>query len=633
MERTLFIILVILILGLLLISFLLLKNLRKSKELNKRLSDFNQLRKTFIDADRSLIQLKDEDLKYIFVNKAFEELYHKDASEIIGKDDFELIDVEYAYNGKRTDLAALEQMDVVVDQIIWGEKIFSTTKFPVKLPNDQYGVGAYIEDVTEEYNNKNRLLKILDELKQNQNELQLVLDSVAEGIYGVDKNGICTFSNKSSLEILGYSSEEQLLGKNIHWTIHHSREDGTPISLEECKILSTFETGRGVHVEDEVFWRADGTSFDVEYFSYPEYTNGEISRVLVTFLDITDRKEAERNILYNSYHDSLTGLYNRRFLEDELDRIDMDDHLPISVIVGDVNGLKQTNDIFGHTSGDMLIQQAAEIIKKHSRASDISIRTGGDEFLIILPNTSLEEAAEVAERIREQFSKVRIQGFHGSISLGISSKIAKGENIIHTIDKADSNMYAQKSMDRLKFNKRAVAAIMKRLHEICPWEKEHSKKVRQLCLKIGSAMNLSSSELRRLMNAAYYHDIGKVILEPELLNKSGILTKQEMQLMRRHPVVGYRILNLSDKTLDIAKYVLSHHERWDGNGYPNQLKEKAIPKISRILTLADAYESMISGSNDRKALSKEEAIQEVQMNAGTQFDPAIVDVLIAIING
>jgi len=625
-----FTVLTLLILSLVVLSGILFWQLNRTKRLNKELKHHNLLRTTFVNASHSLIQLKDENLNYIFVNKAFEEFYQKKEEEIIGKDDFQLIDYDFACHGKSTDLSAIKKKSVIVNELKWGDKILKVTKFPVKLPNNQYGVGGFIDDITVEYNNRNDLLEALAQLNQSQNKLRMVLDSVAEGIFGIDQNGICTFCNDSCLKLLGYNHQEELIGKNIHKMIHHSRKAGTPYKEEECKILSVFHSGVGVHADDEVFWRKDGSSFEVEYYSDPEYQDGELIGVVVTFFDITKRKEEERNIIYNSYHDSLTGLFNRRFLEKKMKQLVMEDNLPISVIMGDVNGLKHMNDIFGHAAGDDLIKHAADIIKKNCRLEDIAFRLGGDEFLMILPRTSLEDAEKISSKIREELSKIKIQSFHGSISLGASTMTSKDEDIIHTIDIADSKMYQQKTVDMTKFNENAVDDILKKLYEVSPSEKEHSDHVIEICEKIGKAMNLSSSESRRLLTAARYHDIGKIIIEPKLLNKKTKLTYQEIQLIRRHPVVGYRILNLSIKTLDIAKYVLSHHESWDGNGYPNHLKGNEIPKISRILLLADVYDRMLHGSYDREPISKEEAMKEIQAQSGKKFDPEIVDIFMEL---
>ena len=476
--------------------------------------------------------------------------------------------------------------------------------------------------------------KLLYNFEQNNDKMQLVLDSVAEGIFGIDRNGICTFCNKSGLKLLGYSNAEQLLGKNMHKLIHHSHRDSSTLAPEECKIMNTFKTGEGVHVDDEVFWRADGTCFDVEYFSYPEYQDGKITGLVVTFLDITKRKEAERKMLYNSYHDALTGLYNRKYLIDNIEKIDTESNLPLSVIMGDVNGLKQTNDIFGHAVGDKLIKESANAVQDNCPSNGIPIRSGGDEFLVILPKTTIEEAKDIMLRMQDQMSKVTIQGaIRGSISFGISTKVSKEENIFITIENADANMYSQKALIHRELNDKAIDIIMKRLHELHPGEREHYIIVRDLCKKLGKIMNLSDSEMRRLADSAYYHDIGKISIDPKILNKKDSYSDHEIQLIRRHPIVGFRILNMSDKTLDIAKYVLSHHERWDGKGYPSRLTGKEIPKISRILAIVNNYEKIIRGIDPNKAETKEEAIKEIRKYAGGKFDPEIVEIFTEMMKG
>lgn len=424
------------------------KKYEKFKEYKFKLDRFLELRKTFIDADNSLIYLKDENLKYVFINKALKKFCNKDENEIIGHKVFELYDEEFTKMSYETDLEVLEKNENITTEVAWNNRILHQNKFPVKLSNGKNGVGAYIRDITEESNNKKELLKANKTLKQNEENLQLLLNSTAEAIYGMDLNGNCTFCNRSCLKILGYENQDDLLGKNMHNQIHHSYRDGKTMQLSECRILVALNKGEGAQVDDEVFWRADGTSFDVEYFSYPQYRDGEIIGAVVTFMDVTSRKKAESDIKYLSYHDALTGLYNRRFFEEELIRLDVERNLPISIIMGDVNGLKLTNDVFGHAAGDLLLQKAANTIKSVCRADDIITRWGGDEYIVILPKTSNEDAETIAKRIKDQFSKEKIKDVNCSIAVGSATKYSADENIQKIIENAEERMYSQKFLER-----------------------------------------------------------------------------------------------------------------------------------------------------------------------------------------
>lgn len=468
-------------------------------------------------------------------------------------------------------------------------------------------------------------------LKENKDQLRLILDSTAEAIYGIDKNGICTFCNASCLDMLGYKHQDELIGNNIHLQIHHSRKDGTSISVDECKILQSFIAGRGAHVDDEVFWRADGTSFDVEYYSYPQHKDGEIIGSVVTFMDITDSKKAEEQINYLSSHDSLTGLYNRVYFDNELKRIDTQESLPISVIFGDVNGLKLTNDIFGHAAGDELLKKSAEILEKACREGGIVARVGGDEFVILLPNTEANEVEEIIHRVKKEFFKEKSPTIKGSISMGYDTKTKINQDIERTMKNAEDNMYKEKAVDRKSINSDVVTTIIETLHTKSHREKQHSIKVSELCHNIGLGMGLPRTELKKLKEAGFLHDIGKITLSEEILNRSDLLTEEEKKKTQQHSIVGYRILNLFDDTLDLAEGVLNHHETWDGLGYPKELKGEEIPVLARVISIAEVYDAMTNNLN-KSAISKEDALQEIRKLSGTKFDPDIVDVFIKLMS-
>lgn len=466
-----------------------------------------------------------------------------------------------------------------------------------------------------------------DSLRQSRNDLRLILDSTAEGIYGIDTNGACTFINNSGLKLLGYERHQDLLGKKIHEIIHHSTRGGSPISIDKCNIYDAFMKGKCAHEDDEVFFRADGTSFDVEYHSYPQYKDGKVVGAVVTFVDNTEHKINEEKIRYLSFHDPLTGLYNRSHFNENLKKLDSKENLPISVIFGDVNSLKLTNDIFGHSAGDALIVKIAEILKKVCRKEDIIARIGGDEFIILLPRTHAIDAEKIMKRINLRLSEVQVATIKCSISMGCDTKLTEDQDISIVMQNAENNMYQEKALVRRSTNSDIVNTIISTLHNRCPREKQHSENVSELCQSIGRAMKLSETKVKKLGEAGYLHDIGKIILDEDLLNKEGELTENEMKQMQQHSIIGYRILNLFDDTLDLAEGVYSHHENWNGTGYPKGLKGKEISETGRIIAVAEAYDTMTNRFT-KNPLSKEEALQKMKELAGVTLDPEITAIFI-----
>ena len=437
--------------------------------------------------------------------------------------------------------------------------------------------------------------------------------------------------NASGLKMLGYARESDLIGRNMHDAIHHSRPDGTPVSSQECRIFRAFASGEGIHVDGEVFRRADGTCFYVEYFSYPQFRDGEIVGAVVTFLDDTDRRENEERIGYLSLHDVLTGLSNRMFFESELRRIDVPENLPVSIVFGDVNGLKLTNDIFGHAAGDELLRKAAGILRRVCRESDVISRVGGDEFAILLAKTEPEEAARIVERIGREFAKETIVAIRASVSVGFDTKTEARQSIEETLRNAEDAMYRTKTLDRKAVASGMIDTIVETFHSENPWEKRHALLVSGLCREIGTAMGMPETEIRKLRETGLLHDIGKIALTGGTAHVRTPRTKEEIEAFQQHPVVGFRILNLFDDTLDLAEGVLNHHENWDGSGYPRGISGVEIPLASRIVRIAESFVSMTEEDGGH-VLAPQEALDRIRKGAGTIFDPEIVEVFVRLVS-
>ncbi|WP_010238238.1 bifunctional diguanylate cyclase/phosphohydrolase [Clostridium arbusti] len=337
---------------------------------------------------------------------------------------------------------------------------------------------------------------------------------------------------------------------------------------------------------------------------------------------------SEQKLKYLSYHDQLTVLYNRRFFQEELKRLDVERSFPLTIVMGDVNGLKLINDSFGHAMGDELLKKVAEIIIKGCRCDDITARLGGDEFVILLPKTGSYEAEQIIKRIKAMASTQKVNSVNISISFGYETKKNKEEKIEEIFKKAEDHMYKKKLFESPSMRGKTINAIISTLHEKNKREEHHSLRTSELCKSMGEALGLDEGEIEELKNVGLLHDIGKIAIEENILNKQEKLTDDEWKEIKRHPEIGYRILSTVNDMLEIAEYVLSHHERWDGMGYPKGLKGEEIPLQSRIISIADSYDAMTSERSYRSSLTEDVAIQELKINAGVQFEPELVRVFI-----
>ena len=344
--------------------------------------------------------------------------------------------------------------------------------------------------------------------------------------------------------------------------------------------------------------------------------------------DVTVRKRTENKLVYLSYHDQLTGLYNRRFFEEEFRRLDTKRNLPLSVIMGDINGLKFINDSFGHSTGDAYLKKAAEIIKKSCRADDIIARLGGDEFVILLPKADATDATKIINRILLKASTQTVSNFALSISFGYDTKTTDDQSILEIMANAESYMYRHKVYERTSIRSKTIDIIMDALFLKSNRESQHSERVSMISELIASNMDFEKDDVNQIKIAGLIHDIGKIGIDEKILNKVGRLSNEEWEEIRKHPEAGWRILSSSKEFSELARFILHHHEKFDGSGYPNGLKGEEIPIEARIITIADAYDAITSERSYRKGASKEEAIEEIQRCSGTHFDPKIVDVLI-----
>ncbi|MFW2487217.1 HD domain-containing phosphohydrolase [Clostridium chromiireducens] len=453
-----------------------------------------------------------------------------------------------------------------------------------------------------------------DELKIKEigEKSKAIIEAIPDVLFTFDVNGVFIDTEAKDEDIL-MMPKEKFMGKTISEVMP---KEIAELAYENLNLV--FKTGE-LH------------SFEYKLLdSYCEIRmvkSGE-NHVLAVLRDITIRKKLEERLEYLSYNDQLTGLYNRRFYDEELKRLDVKENYPLTIVLGDVNGLKLINDSFGHVIGDELIKKSAQIIKNGCRSQDVVIRLGGDEFVILMPKTDTYEAEKIIKNINNLAKKEEIQNLDISISFGYETKCHEEEIIQEIFIKAEDYMYKRKLFESSNMRGKTIDTIINTLNEKNKREEQHSVRVSELCELMGKNIGLPERKIQELENAGLLHDIGKIAIEESILNKPGMLSEDEYNEIKRHPEIGYRILSTVNEMSEIAKYVLSHHEMWNGKGYPKGIKGLDIPIESRIIAIVDAFDAMTSERSYRKALSEEFAIAELRRNSGIQFDPELVNVFI-----
>ncbi|MCH7953875.1 MAG: diguanylate cyclase [Chloroflexi bacterium] len=349
--------------------------------------------------------------------------------------------------------------------------------------------------------------------------------------------------------------------------------------------------------------------------------------------------------------DELTELQNRRFfyerLHEELQTAERSKK-PLSILMLDVDDLKLINDEFGHQVGDQVLRSLGRVLNSEVGEKNVTARIGGDEFAVILPGADRKEADKIAWRIWDQLAKTPVkETASASIFLGVSVGIGGypwgGETLEEIIHWADAKLYANK-LERKGFKHtnrngkdeaRLVAAVVDVLSSALDIRDKmthrHARRVARMSAFVAREMKLADDQVLQIEYAAALHDIGKIGVADGILFKPEPLEVDEWQEMRRHSELGYKILNRVDFLKDAAEIVYSHHERFDGSGYPRGLAGKEIALGARVFSVVDAYDAMTSRRPYREAMSQEDALEEIMRHSGTQFDPVTVQAFMRMV--
>jgi len=357
--------------------------------------------------------------------------------------------------------------------------------------------------------------------------------------------------------------------------------------------------------------------------------------ICIILKDITANKEAEEQIRYQAYHDGVTGLYNRMFFEQEIQRLEQEGLSRISIISVDLDGLKIVNDTFGHVTGDLLLKDAAKILQSIVVNNESLARIGGDEFALILSGVDNKAALKIGDQIIRAIEEYNSQKplITLSMSLGVATFNRRTDkNLYDVYKRADDNMYQYKMGQASSTKSVVIEMLLAALAKKDFAAEGHVERLISLAGEMAGKLNLAAAETRRLILLAKMHDLGKIGIPDDILFKPGKLSEAEFKIMKEHSKIGYSIANRIHELSQIASLIMHHHEHWDGRGYPDGLSGLKIPLECRILAILDAYDAMTCGRPYSRGMQKEEAVQELQRCAGTQFDPSFVKVFIELIH-
>lgn len=556
---------------------------------------------------------KPVDYRFLSVNDSFEKLTGLQRKEIVGRTVLEVLPNTEHY------------WIQVYGSVALTGKPYRYTNYSSDL-NRYYDVYAYspkprhfavlFSDITE-------FRTMEHDLYLEKEMLRTTVMSVADGIISADAAGKVVLMNEKAEILTGYRSEAaegMALDQIMYLVDSISRERWLNLA---APVYAKQET---VHFDSQkILMSHSGSEIPVEGSISPILNEaGSTVGAVVIFRDNTERKKKQDEILFLSYHDQLTGLYNRRFFEEELKRLDTERNLPMTLVIFDVNGLKLINDAFGHQTADQVLQTVAWALRRECRSDDIIARIGGDEFVLLLPQTEWDVAEAISNRIQQSIKCERVQSIQLSVSFGWETKRQPEMTMSEVFKNAENNMYVHKLVESASTRHGIVDVILKTLNEKNDSENQHAQRVSGLSAKLAEGMNLERHQVDEIRLLGLIHDIGKIAVREETLAKETPLTLPEWTEIKRHSEIGYKILSASQEYMQIAEHVLHQHERWDGTGYPKGLRGSEISIQSRILAVADAYDAMTSPRVYGKTLTHQEALAELRRFSGIQFDPSVV---------
>ncbi|MEW5952546.1 MAG: PAS domain S-box protein [Bacillota bacterium] len=492
---------------------------------------------------------------------------------------------------------------------------------PVHQHNRPVGLRGILIDITERKRSERALQQALDDLK----EMEFIIDKspAVAFLWQASPGWPIEFVTKN-IGQFGYAREELTSGQIPYTSIIHPLDLGRVVA--EMEEFSGHEGAKDFVREYRILTSGGEVRWVDERTWIRRDREGRITHYQGIIVDITERKRVEERLVFYSMHDQLTGLYNRAYFEQEMQRLQSGRQRPVGLIVCDADGLKFVNDTLGHGTGDNLLVAVAGILRQSFREGDLIARIGGDEFAILVAGGDKEAMEKACLRIKNNVD--RYNAGRPDLPVSISTGYAVGEapdlNLRDIFKEADNNMYREKLHRSQHARSAIIQTLLKALEARDFIAEGHTDRLQKMVAALGAELGLSESRMNDLRLLAQFHDIGKVGIPDRILLKPGSLTAEESAEMQRHCEIGYRIALSVPDLMPVADWILKHHEWWDGSGHPLGLKGEEIPLECRILAIADAYDAMTSDRPYRYAPGHEYAMAELKEFAGKQFDPLLV---------
>jgi len=523
-------------------------------------------------------------------------------------------------------------------------------------------------------------------LRESEERYRRILENTNDVVMLTGPDGKISYLSPACIDILGYEAKE-LVGKEP-WIVH-------PDDLKKVKDAfgKSLKGDVGTNFEYRILTK-DGKTRWVSHSWAPIMKDGNLQQVVSVLRDTTESKRSEKELeVLNkellstnerlkqlALRDVETGLFNHSYLKEILEpefyRAKRYGH-PISIMMMDIDYFKSINDVYGHDFGDLVLKQFANKLKRMVRRYDVMIRYGGEEFLVLSSGTDRHKALVQAQRIIDEMNVCNFGDKKRKVKLKLSIAISsypedgiskpadlitfasrildkvkdKGGNKVYTLtdisgarktaikhEESNDIKYLKNKIDKLTKRERetlieSVFALAKTIELKDKYTGEHAEETIKYATYIAKGLGLAGDDIESIREAAVLHDLGKIGISDKILLKKAKLSKKEFSEIKRHPQIAADIIRPLHFMHDIIPFILYHHERWDGKGYPTGLKGEEIPLGARIISVADAYQALTSNRPYRKAYPKEEAMKIIREGSGTQFDPSIVEIFLKMLNG